>query len=236
MKETYYNETPLKYIQRLTPLDYGQFQDVFVNFAQPMIRKLKPGGADKKLKIVDLGCLYGNSSLALMDKLTWNDTISFWLNKDEKIKNKDKYKVIGGDLSEEALLYGLERGIYDEIFVQDFNRDFNHKLEGHIVNADILMCLMATNYMYQGRWKEIINQLFLKNRNEKDKLLFYNQVCLFQTEDISPNALLNEQCDWNLNKIFTKHRLLTPQESEANNLNKESWTYLYGVKCDKSKL
>eukprot|EP01084_Bolivina_argentea_P070276 127773_1 len=234
MEHTYYEETPLHYIQRLVPLDYGQYHDVFVNFANPLVNELL--NKKEKLKIVDLGCSYGNSSLALIDNLSWNETISFWMNQNKKqIKNKSKYDVIGVDASENALLYGVENGIYDEIFVQDFNKDFDDKLQKHIVDADILICLMATNYMFSDVWarSDIVNSLFLKERNKANKLLLYNQVCLFQKEDISPDILLNKQNNWNSNKIFTKHRLLTPEESSANKSNKESWTYVYGVMCNK---
>jgi len=237
MKHTYHKESPLDYIQWLVPLDYGQFQDVFINFAEPMVKSLMEERQQQKqkLKIVDLGCLYGNSSLALMDNLSWKETMDFWLdtNKDVPVKMKSKYHVVGVDLSKEALRYGLDCNIYDEIFVQDFNSKFDDRLQQFIMDADVMICLMATNYMYEGRWAQIVNDLFLKER-KKEKLLFYNQVCLFQKEDISPTQILKPQNNWEESKIFTKHRLLTPQESAANNMNKESWTYLYGVQLDKA--
>ena len=123
MEHLYHEESPLSYIRWLTPLDYGQFQDVFVDFAETMVTKLENKNKitkNKKLKIVDLGCLYGNSSLALIDNKSWSDTISFWMNQDQELE-QNKYYVIGADLSEEALLFGVQRGIYDAIFIQDFN-------------------------------------------------------------------------------------------------------------------
>lgn len=235
---TYIEKTPTDYANRLSLLDYGQFQNNYVAFCEDYINKIKISNnisSSNKITLMDLGALYGNTTLGTVLDMSWNDTVQFWndnCNWTEEQQNiKDEWYTVGVDLSQEALNYGLEHNIYDETYIQNFNDNLDPNLGKRLDQTDILVCLMANNYMKDGRFKEII-ELFINNRS-KDKVLFYNNVSAFDKRDYIPEVLLQNVKNWEFKNRFLKHRNFTPDESSAHDGNRESWTHLYGVYFNK---
>jgi len=90
---TYGEPTPLAYYKSLTPLGYGIYHD---QLAQLLEGKLREGVR----RVIDIGCLYGSTTLAYARGAKWGATLH-----PDPVSDLE---VTGVDLSEPALRFGME--------------------------------------------------------------------------------------------------------------------------------
>ena len=69
-------------------LGYGIFQNFFVDFACPLIKNhIK----SEHPSLVDMGALYGNTTLAVVNSMDWDATTDFWFDPQKKQLQKVLY-------------------------------------------------------------------------------------------------------------------------------------------------
>lgn len=111
----YKENTPQSYVQTLVPIDYGHYHDRYMEMSGEEIAKLYKG---TKMTAIELGSSYGNTTLGYRCGYNWDKAVDAWMNEDKPLEYKWDFHVIAQDISEQALGFGKDRGIFDETIVQ----------------------------------------------------------------------------------------------------------------------
>jgi len=181
------------------------------------------------LSAVEFGALYGNTTLAYKFNKGWDETTKIWADDAAPLVPRHSIHVMASDISGPALEYGLRRGIFNDICVHDF-KPFPPELSAAVADADMLFCLMATNYLKTLQWQRICLQ-FLGDRT-KPKMLVYNVVAAFDKRNLSPEVLFASIKNWRASTHFIKHRNFSDEERPAHHNCRESWTLTYVVRFE----
>jgi len=221
----YVENTPITYIQRLNPVDYGHYHDRYQEMVTAALKKFAP--KDRQMVAVELGSSYGNTTLTYKCGYKWDDACKAWVDESLPLKKAFDFHVCAVDLSEQALGYGFNRGIFDEIFPHDFSTPFTPALMTKLEQADFLTSIMTTFYIPTERWMEACSK-FLADRS-KPKLLVYNVMQAFDRRNLSPELLFAGVPNWTVESSFNKHRNMTEVEQKANHGCTEAWTTTYLV-------
>lgn len=92
-----YNETtPLGYYKTLSALGYGEYHDKVTN----LINNSQPDLRSGVRKVIDIGCLYGSSTISYAHGAMWSQSM-----KPEAVRDLE---ITGVDISENALQFGLK--------------------------------------------------------------------------------------------------------------------------------
>eukprot|EP00293_Proteomonas_sulcata_P015989 CAMPEP_0184299880 /NCGR_PEP_ID=MMETSP1049-20130417/10410_1 /TAXON_ID=77928 /ORGANISM="Proteomonas sulcata, Strain CCMP704" /LENGTH=234 /DNA_ID=CAMNT_0026610443 /DNA_START=48 /DNA_END=749 /DNA_ORIENTATION=+ len=219
----YYNQTPAQYISVLTPLDYGHYHDrLNVMIHDEML------ALNDQVVSVELGSSYGNTTISYRCGYDWEKTSEFWLDDSKPVEDKRPIKVIGVDISAEALQFGKDRGIFQEIVVHDFKDPFGEKID--FTNSNMMISIMTTYYIPTERWLEACYK-FLADRSQP-KLLVYNMLMAFDKRNWSPEVLFAGVPGWRSSTSFDKHRNFSETEKETRKGCNEAWTLTYFVHFD----
>lgn len=222
----YLAETPANYIESLDSQHYGKFQDRLSQFLEGTRKALLVSNPTPR--VFEIGALYGNSTLALTNGMCWKEACAFWMG-DKKLRSE--FRVSALDLSAPALSYGKRKGIFENTYVGDVNKEFSVEAKQSLKEADVLMCFMALNYTADGRWADLCAE-FLQDRT-KTKYILYSTVCAFDNREFYPEKLFTGLKNWSSEQTFCLHREFFEEEKAAHDGCNESWTYLYNVKFEK---
>lgn len=223
----YGNPGPEKYYTELKEVDYGHYQDVLLNM-------LKTHGLDslgykpgKPVKIVDIGCSYGNTSLMFTCGFTWAETLNVWKGERPLPDSRKRFQVCGIDLSENALQYGLNAGIYDSVLCTDLNDPasaLTNKALEILMDADVLLMSMSSCYFDLATLRLLFTEFL--SRDPSGKLIIYDVLDTFETRDLSPQQLLSGAVPGFIITGTSKHRNLTAEEQLKLHLT-EARTSMY---------
>ena len=223
----YGNPGPEKYYTELKEVDYGHYQDVLLD-------TLKTNGLDslgykpgKSVNVVDIGCSYGNTSLMFTCGFTWAETVNAWKGERPLPDSRKRFHVCGIDLSENALQYGLNAGIYDSVLCTDLNdpaSELTCKAMEILRDADVLLMSMSSCYFDLGTLRNLFTGFL--SQDPSGKLIIYDVLDTFETRDLSPDILLPEVKPSKVIRQIAKHRNLTAEEQLKLNL-KEARTTMY---------
>lgn len=221
----YTEPTPVPYFDVMTPTDYGHYHDRFLEIFDRILKETFT--TDDKLKVVEVGTSYGNTTLAYRCGLNWNQTGEFWKDESQVLKPIRNMHVTALDMSVPALNYGLRRGVFDAIIPHDFNSHLTTEIIQSFEGADVLVSIMISSYIKTLAWQRLFFA-FLGDRS-KTKIIAYNDTCAFDTRNLSPEVLFAGVRGWSTSTHFTKHRNFTAEESVKQHGCKESWSYTYVV-------
>lgn len=226
--ENYHLSGPEGFAANLGQLDYGAYQQPFIDFSKPMIEQYIKTKDNKNPTLIDIGVSYGNTTLNIVADKDWEECKEFWFDEKRSKLDKKGWHTIGVDISDEALAYDLERGILDETFKINLNEEqIGDDLADALRRSDVLSCLMSSCYFDASAWQKLVD-LFLSDRS-RDKLVLYNLMIPFDTRlfEIGAQAVFNDHKNVLLQSMFTKHRNFTKFESEQQYGHKEAWTILF---------
>ena len=238
-EDIYTADSPMPYYKWVDAQNYGKSHDAlrqFAHLAGDLADQCKL--ANRKVRLVDVGCSYGNTTLALVEKLDWKQVGAFWNDESMTMIHKNSYHVTACDISQNALNYGQKRGYYDDIFCQDVNEPLSERLKQRIIDADILSVYMVFVYFTGDSFQRLVD-LFLSDRS-RPKYIFYNWTPLFNKNLIltsTPDKFLRKhpQCSYQVE--ISQHRDLTEEEQRKLTLQgtlvgKESCNFIFGIKCN----
>ncbi|MEI6885385.1 MAG: hypothetical protein WCO02_12920 [Bacteroidota bacterium] len=223
----YGNRGPEQYYTELKEVDYGHYQDELLDILKA--HKLDSFGyrPGKTVKVADIGCSYGNTSLMFTCGFTWAETVEAWKGERPLPGSRKRFQVYGIDLSENALQYGLNAGIYDSVLRTDLN-DQTSALTGKAMeilrNADVLLMSMSSCYFDMATLRLLFTEFL--SQEPSGKLIIYDVLDTFETRDLSPDILLPEVKPSRVIRQTAKHRNLTAEEQMKLNLT-EARTSMY---------
>lgn len=163
---------------------------------------------------MELGSSYGNTTLAYKCGYKWDDACKAWLDMAKPLDKFVDVHVNAVDLSNEALAYGKERGIFDETMQHDFSQPYTPEIAAKLQEADFVTSIMTTFYIPTERWMEGCYK-FLSDRS-KPKLLVYNVMQSFDQRNLTPELLFAGISNWTAQSSFNKHRNFTEIEQASH--------------------
>mmetsp|Transcript_28340 Transcript_28340/g.46571 ORF Transcript_28340/g.46571 Transcript_28340/m.46571 type:complete len:261 (-) Transcript_28340:78-860(-) len=240
LTDVYTDTGPLAYWKWSDSLKYGHSHDGLNEFSSKLLHSFIQArkARNEKTKIVDVGCSYGNSSLSLMDQMSWKQIGEFWANPSLQCQNKRHFDVTAVDLSAAALQYGQRRDYFDRTFAMNVNDEYSDALKQHIRSADILCAYMILCYFKKDSFQQLVD-LFLSDRR-KPKYIFYNFTPAFQENfgllEWIPNVFIEKHPKCVVDVELSLHRMFTDEEKKnfakkGNSLGDESLNVIFAVKC-----
>jgi len=226
----YGNPGPGLYYSALKEVDYGHNQDA-------LLELLKTNGLDSgsyrpgsPVKVADIGCCYGNTSLMFTCGFTWAETVQTWQGRKMLPVSRKRFHVTGIDLSENAMQYGLTAGIFDSVICTDLNNLTSAptgKALEILREADVLLMIMSSCYFDIGTIQWLFREFLSQDR--AGKLILYDVLETFETRDLSPDILLQGVHPELILTRNAKHRNLTAEEELKLNVREARTTmYLLG--------
>lgn len=175
--------------------------------------------------VLDCACLYGNTSLACMYGWRFSESCTFW-EKKVPLNDSDReatllqrrLKIIGVDVSAEAVNYSRSMNIIDVGIVHNFEHAVSEVIKEALNEADVWVMQQCLSYMPLENLNEWIRS-FLADRT-RPKRFIYDFNPYFDKRDMSPGVLFAEHAGWSINtEKFYKYRDKTEaefQESQEN--------------------
>lgn len=203
----------------MTRLDYGHSQKKLLELliANNLSYFDKPlsslTGSDRPVKLVDIGCCYGNTSLSFTCGWDWAETTAFWKGKVPLAQCRKKFDVTGVDISQNALAFGLETQIYDRTILADVNSPWESqpaRLKVSLRKADVLLMAQCSCYLDVEAMRNIFAEFC--SEEIRPKLLVYDHLTTFDDRDLTSARLLPECCPHIVLSGESKHRDLTEEE------------------------
>lgn len=200
------------------------FDSHILSFAQSL-------SSSRTVNFVDLCSCFGNTTMATIYGMTYNDIRENW--KDEasciKISGDRRFgtKITGIDISSPALEYGKSAGLYDETICCNLN-ERDHGKFGQVTNvmadADILLSTAALVYLDLETIEALISSFAKGGSDNKEGYILVNFLNPFALEkaDQTKRILLNH-LDF-VGSRATRHRRMS--ELEQSNYPGEQWSLL----------
>lgn len=185
-------------------------------------------GKGKKLNFVDLCSCFGNTTMATVYGMNYDEIRENW--KDEtacqtiQARRRIPIHITGIDISQPALNYGKSAGLYDEAICTDLNRRDTPEFEQVqqvMGEADILLSTAALVYLDLQTIESIVSS-FAGGKGEGYVLVnFLNPFALEKADDTK--RILLKHLDF-VGSRATRHRRMS--ELEMNNYPGEEWSLL----------
>ena len=185
-------------------------------------------GKGKKLNFVDLCSCFGNTTMATVYGMNYDEIRENW--KDEtacqtiQARRRIPIHITGIDISQPALNYGKSAGLYDEAICTDLNQRDTPEFEQvqrAMGVADILLSTAALVYLDLQTIESIVSS-FADGKGEGYVLVnFLNPFALEKADDTK--RILLKHLDF-VGSRATRHRRMS--ELEMNNYPGEEWSLL----------
>lgn len=228
--DIYIAMTPVPYKERiLDELEYisDNFnRQTFDRLILPWIQGRQT--QDKPIQFVDLAGCFGNTTLATLNGMTYDEIRHNWRDENSCLKVGKERRFLanttGIDQSTNALTYGKKAGIYDNIIEADLNQptpEAKKLVELSLEKADVVICTAALVYFEIDSINRLL-EAFVR-RNEEGYMLvnFLNPFALDKS-DITKRLLL-EKLEF-VGSMASRHRRLSPLEQK--NYPGEEWSLL----------
>ncbi|KAJ6788390.1 hypothetical protein PWT90_04650 [Aphanocladium album] len=138
----------------------------------------------------------------------------------EPIRNPE---ITGVDITENALQFGLQSGVFAKIINQNLNEPLSPAFYEALDNADTLLCMMALSYIKDDVFQAVISRFAASG----GKFAIYSTIPIFDDRCYSPDAL-GLTVKWS-RSVVVWHRLLTDAEVKANGGVTASFMRVYVV-------
>ncbi len=196
-------------------------------------RLIKPWCEDRvangeTLKIVDLCCCFGNTTLALVNGMTVDGIRANWKDVDScraPLKPRRFSAVVTGiDISGPALAYGKEAGIFDQVIEADLNApspEAKEAAERAMTEADVVISTASLVYLDLPAIEGLIDRFADAPKEGFLLVNFLNPFALEKAD--ATKRLLLEKLDF-VGSTASRHRRLSPLERE--NYPGEEWALL----------
>jgi len=236
--DIYICENPVPYkVRILDALDYvsDDFNKaMFEEHIRPIITQNSSDGNGDVVKYVDLCACFGNTTMAVLHGMSYNEIRSNWKD-EESCKTIDKPRqkfgdadchVTAIDISPQAMAYGKSVGLYDESIVCDLNNRSSEAFlstKAAIGKADILLSTVALVYLELDSIRELVDA-FCAGEGSKDGRMLVNFLNPFALEKAdATKRILLEKLDFVASRA-TRHRRMS--QLEQDNYPGEEWSLL----------
>lgn len=227
--DIYVAETPVPFKERiLDDLNYvsDDFnRQVFDSLILPWAQKKAASGA---LNFVDLAGCFGNTTMACLNGMSYDEIRSNWKDAEsaQTVQKPRRFdaKVTGIDISPNALAYGQNAGIYDEIVEADLNKPSANKkaqLDQTISQADIIISTAALVYLETAAIERVLDS-FAKGDGEGYVLANFLNPFAVDGANSAKRALL-ERFEF-VGSMASRHRMMS--QLERDNYPGEEWVML----------
>jgi hypothetical protein len=233
--DIYVEPTPVPYkIRILDALDYvsDEFnREMFDAHILPWTKSLIAADASKTVNFVDLCSCFGNTTMATIHGMSYNDIRENW--KDEQscasvnFPRRFSANVTGIDISAPALGYGKNAGLYDATICCNLNERNTTEfweVKSVMASADILLSTAALVYLDLETIESIISSFATRNDNNKEGYIlvnFLNPFALEKADDTKKILLKHLEF---VGSRATRHRRMS--ELEQKNYPGEEWSLL----------
>jgi len=196
-------------------------------------------GMKKKVQYVDLCACFGNTTMAALHQMSYNDIRDNWSDEtrcqtidkprrtfnDGNSDDNVEVEVTAIDISPQAMAYGKKVGLYDTTIVCDLNNRTSPEFtqtKTAMGKADIVISTAALVYLELETIEELIDS-FADNGSEDGMMLvnFLNPFAL-EKADATKRILLSK-LEFVASRA-TRHRRMSPLEQE--NYPGEEWSLL----------
>jgi len=245
--DIYICETPVPYkIRILDDLSYvsDDFnREMFDTHIVPVFEKNDSDNDNRKTKLqyVDLCACFGNTTMAALHQMSYNDIRDNWsdetrcetIDKPRRTFNDGNFddndnvnvEVTAIDISPQAMAYGKKVGLYDTTIVCDLNNRTTAEFtqtKTAMGNADIVISTAALVYLELETIEELIDS-FADNGSEEGMMLvnFLNPFAL-EKADATKRILLSK-LEFVASRA-TRHRRMS--QLEQDNYPGEEWSLL----------
>jgi len=230
--DIYVEPTPVPYKEKiLDKLEYVSDNFNRQTFDRLILEWAKNKAAnDGPIRFVDLAGCFGNTTLATLYGMTYDDIRDNWKSEAEcfKINGARRFEAVttGIDQSTNALAYGRSAGIYDNTIEADLNNpseDAAKELRSTLINADVLICTAALVYFTTDTIRKLVGS-FAEGKTGAGGFMLVNFLNPFALEKADETKrILLEYLDF-VGSIASRHRRLSPLEIE--NYPGEEWALL----------
>jgi len=243
--DIYICDTPVPYkIRILDDLSYvsDDFnREMFETHIVPIFEKNDGDNDNRKTKLqyVDLCACFGNTTMAALHQMSYNDIRDNWSDEtrcqtidkprrtfnDGNSDDNVEVEVTAIDISPQAMAYGKKVGLYDTTIVCDLNNRTSPEFtqtKTAMGKADIVISTAALVYLELETIEELIDS-FADNGSEDGMMLvnFLNPFAL-EKADATKRILLSK-LEFVASRA-TRHRRMSPLEQE--NYPGEEWSLL----------
>jgi len=226
--DIYMESTPVPFKERIIDaLDYisdNNNRETFDRLILPWCEK--QGG--KAIPYVDLCCCFGNTTLAIAHNMTVAEIRENWKDAQSAMHplkpRRLNLQTTGIDISENALQYGQNAGIFDQTIQADLNQPSADK-EAQVLKAmqeaDLLISTASLVYLQESAIEKLVRAFAEAPREGYCLVNFLNPFGL-EKADLTKRILLQHLQF--VGSTATRHRRLSPLEQE--NYPGEEWSLL----------
>lgn len=227
--DIYVADTPVPFKERILD-DLNYVSDNFNRqaFDSLILPWAQEKAATRALNFVDLAGCFGNTTMACLNGMSYDDICANWKDAEsaKKVQKPRRFdaKVTGIDISPNALAYGQSAGIYDEIIEADLNKpsaDQKGQLDEAVSQADILISTAALVYLDIAAIERVLDS-FAKGDGEGYLLANFLNPFAREAADEAKRALL-ERFEF-VGSMASRHREMS--KLERDNYPGEEWVQL----------
>ncbi|WP_071516729.1 class I SAM-dependent methyltransferase [Geitlerinema sp. PCC 9228] len=226
--DIYMESTPVPFKERIIDaLDYisdNNNRETFDRLILPWCEQQQ----GRKIPYLDLACCFGNTTLAIAHNMTVDEIRQNWQDTEsakQPLKSRRlNLQTTGIDISENALNYARNAGIFDRTIQADLNQPSPEKKEEVLQamgEADILVSTAALVYLEASAIDELISTFAGAPREGYCLVNFLNPFGLEKAD--ATKRILLKHLDF-VGSTATRHRLLSDLERE--NYPGEEWSLL----------
>ena len=228
--DIYVAETPVPFKERiLDELEYisDDFnRQTFDRLVLPWIKERTADGS--KLNYVDLCACFGNTTMAIVNGMDYQAIRSNWRDAEscQHIDAERRFPAhtTGIDISENAMAYGKNSGLFDEVIVSDLNAPSAHArdaVETAMEKADVMISTASLVYLEPEAIEKLLAAFTRSSREGYMLVNFLNPFSLEKAD--ATKRLLLQHLEF-VGSTATRHRQMSALERE--NYPGEEWALL----------
>ena len=227
--DIYVAKTPVPFKERiLDGLEYVSDDFNRQTFDRLILPWAQKASQERPLRFVDLAACFGNTTMATLYGMGYDSIRENW--RDEKacyrIEAERRFPAhtTGIDISDNAMAYGKEAGLFDEAIVADLNApttEQDQAVDTAMSEADIVISTAALVYLEPATVRKLVDAFARTDREGYMLVNFLNPFAL-EKADATKRTLL-ERLDF-VGSLASRHRRMSPLEQE--NYPGEEWALL----------
>lgn len=226
--DIYVKETPVPYkteiLDKLEYISDNKNREVFDRLILPWIQQ-----QDKKLNYVDLCACFGNTTMATVYGMTYDEICDNWKDEDTCmfIQGKRRFDCHSTaiDISANAMAYGKKSGLFDDVITVDLNEvtlvEEQKQVKAVMSNADIFLSTAALVYLDLATIERLVEAFASKPETGYMLVNFLNPFSLEKADETK--RVLVKHLDF-VGSMAARHRKMSPLEQE--NYPGETWALL----------
>ncbi|MFP3874422.1 MAG: class I SAM-dependent methyltransferase [Thiohalophilus sp.] len=227
--DIYIAENPVPFKERiLDELEYVSDNFNRQTFDRLILPWAQKAAGDKPLNFVDLAGCFGNTTMATLYGMDYEDIRNNWRDSEacKQIDGQRRFPAAttGIDISANALAYGHSAGLYDTTIEADLNAmspDVGQHVMAAMEKADIVISTASLVYLEPEAIDKLLNA-FASGKGEGYMLVNFLNPFALEKADATKRMLLGH-LEF-VGSMASRHRRLSPLEQE--NYPGEEWALL----------